>query len=127
MAAGNDAAAAAHELATREGVEPNAESIIKESQRIYPPNLKAASLLAINDEATEALDDDAVQSAVGGTVLSATVRGTENPQVVYAIQADDGRVVKGVIALSEVGGGRTAAAAPEAKKAAPRRRTSAKK
>ena len=128
MAQGNDAAQAAAELATREGVELNAEKIIKESIARYPAELKAASLMDVNQEATDSLDLEAVEKIAPGPVVSATVRGTDNPQVVYAYDVG-GDIRKGVVALADLGGGgaRKPAAKPAAKKPAARRRTAAKK
>lgn len=123
MAQGNDAAQAAAELATREGVEPNAEAILRDSLERYPADLKAASLLGENEEATEALDLETVGKVVPGAITF-TVRGTEDPQVLVAFDNADGLGVRKCrVPLSEFGGGRKPAArkAP-AKKAAPRKR-----
>jgi hypothetical protein len=93
MPAGNDATAAAAELADQFGKGGgSADALIKSSRSRYEGDLGAAQLKVAEDVE---VDLDKVAKAAGvKSVASATVRGDS---VVYVHEDADGRLVKGVV------------------------------
>jgi hypothetical protein len=101
MPAGNDAAAAASELADKFGKgEARAEEVVAAARARRTSAVASAQLLPRDEEATEALDlKEVAKAAKVKTVLSAAVRGD---QVVYVAE-DKGRQFKDAVPASEVG------------------------
>lgn len=96
---GNDAEAAAEELKAKLGASANAEDMIKLSAERWPAGLRAANARAIDEQATEEMDDDQAQGFVGGRhVLGYAVRG---PFLVVVSEDDTGFTVKQAFALDE--------------------------
>jgi hypothetical protein len=98
MPRGNDAEAAAQELAEREfatqyGPHQNAEQLRHAHMQSLDRELAAAQLKRVDEEATANLDLASITPSQGGTVLSASVRGG---MVVYLAEGADGRSYKGV-------------------------------
>lgn len=123
---GSDADAAGAELQARTGVAPNAEQMIKANQQRWPAELKAASKRAVDQAATDEIDQSAAQALLEGegTVVSWAVRG---PFVVLVYEDDRGRLHKTVVARegqeSQVQRATRSAAQPAEKPARPRRRS----
>lgn len=92
MARGNDAAAAAEELKAKLGAEPNAQEMIDLSAARWPEELRAANNRAIDEDATDELEDKDVEGLVGDrNVLGYAVRG---PFVVVVSEDDSGFTIK---------------------------------
>lgn len=102
MPAGNDAQAAANELADSIGSGTgDADAMIQASRARYRGALGQAQML---NETGEEVDVAAVAKTVGvdeDDVLTATVRGE---YVVYVITDESGRTEKGAIAKESLGG-----------------------
>ena len=102
MPAGNDAQAAANELADSIGAGTgDADTLIQASRARYRGALGQAQML---NETGEEVDVAAVAKAVGvdeDDVLIATARGE---YVVYVITDESGRTEKGAIAKESLGG-----------------------
>jgi hypothetical protein len=95
MPRGNDSRAAAAEFRGQYGVMGNAEDLIEANRAAYDAELRTASLRNRNDEATKALDLDAVDKKVeGGTVLDAAVRGD---RIVAVVETESGHTYKQVL------------------------------
>jgi hypothetical protein len=99
MARGNDAEAAADELKAKLGTSGNAEDMIALAAEGQSPELRAANLRPVDQEATDELDEDKAQGFVGDRqVLGYAVRG---PFLVVVSSDDEGFTVKQAFALDE--------------------------
>ena len=99
MARGNDAEAAAEELKAKLGTSGNAEDMIALAGERDSPELRAANLRPVDQEATDELGEDKAQGFVGDRqVLGYAVRG---PFLVVVSSDDDGFVIKQAFALDE--------------------------
>jgi len=98
MPAGNDAKAAAAELADQFGKGAgSADELIRTSRGRYDGDLGAAQLKSVEDVD---LDLDKVAKAAGvKSVQSAAVRGDH---VVFVHEDEDGRLVKGVVEVGSL-------------------------
>jgi hypothetical protein len=103
MPAGNDAQAAARELADQFGQGAGtAEALIQSSRERYAGDLAQAQLAEKDDEATAELDYGDVAKSAGvkkDEVLDASVRGEF---VVYLVE-EDGRTAKGAVPKDDLG------------------------
>jgi hypothetical protein len=112
MPAGNDASAAAAELADQIGSgSGNADALIKSTRSRYQGDLGQAQLQQAEDVE---VDLGAVAKAAGveSEILSATLRGDH---VVFVYEDENGRAVKDVVAAEDLG---KAPAAPKPEKKA---------
>lgn len=93
MPAGNDQAAAVADLIAAGGYTTNVERLIEAAQSAVSPELQAASMKAIDTEATAELDLGSADVPDGHKVLSGAVRGDA---AVFVVQDANGRTYKHV-------------------------------
>jgi hypothetical protein len=112
MPAGNDASAAATELADKFGRgDARAEQIIEAARSRRSSDVNQAQLQPKDVDATEALDLKAVASAASvKTVDAASVRGEF---VVYVSTDELGRAFKGAVKVADVGKKKATATKPK--------------
>lgn len=113
MPAGNDATAAAGELADQFGKGVgSADALIKSSRARYEGDLGAAQLKVADDVE---IDLDKVAKAAGvKSVASAAVRGDS---VVFVHEDESGRLVKGVVGRDSLDSSKSIPSIPKPKKA----------
>lgn len=104
MARGNDAAAAAAEFRGQYGLTGNAEDLIQANRSAYPAELRAASLLPVNEPATNELDLEGLGGKLDigdeSRVLDAAVRGD---QVIAVVETQSGHIYKQVLSTDDAG------------------------
>lgn len=93
MPAGNDQAAAVADLIAAGGYTTNVERLIDAAQAAVSPELQAASMKAIDTEATAELDLGSADVPEGHKVLSGAVRGDA---AVFVVADENGRTYKHV-------------------------------
>jgi hypothetical protein len=91
MVALSEQEALAQEFASQYGTAGNAADLIASQRAAVPQSVQRASLMAVDEEATEALDLSSVEPQHGGEIKAAVVRGGH---IVAVEELPDGRTTK---------------------------------